>query len=231
MLLTVSGHGELWCFGKGSSSLHRVPKILLSAVTSNNFLAISSSAVLLPSSVLWYILTYTHTTLICTQVWYNCIMLIIVVELRTSGGFCRWGFCISFIHNIQEVSLGFVVLCNIFFHHRSSKMANELRIFSSCKRIISSQNQIKEWWMNDEFVIIWKKVVVALLGYCLGICRKLWHKITDGRLQTQSRWAHKNFCILYIWELYWPTRALCYGLCAGLIYATTWKVCGNYRKP
>jgi len=75
-------------------------------------------------------------------------MLIIVVELRTSGGFCRWGFCISFIHNIREVSLGFVVLCNIFFHHRSSKMANELRIFSSCKRIISSQHQIKEWWMN-----------------------------------------------------------------------------------
>ena len=87
----------------------------------------------------------------------------------------RWilqggGFCISFIHNIQEVSLGFVVLCNIFFHHRSSKMANELRIFSSCKRIISSQHQIKEWWMNDEFVIIWEKVVMAVFGYCLRIC-------------------------------------------------------------
>jgi len=26
-------------------------------------------------------------------------MLIKVVELRTSCGFCRWGFCISFIHS------------------------------------------------------------------------------------------------------------------------------------
>jgi hypothetical protein len=116
-------------------------------VTSNNFFAISS-AILLPSLMLrCKVCSLVHkTTVCCTQVWYNCIMLIIVVELRTSGGFWRWGFCISFIHNIQEVSLGFVVLCNIFFHHRSSKMANELRIFSSCKRIISSQHQIKEWW-------------------------------------------------------------------------------------
>ena len=56
--------------------------------------------------------------------------------------------------------------------------------------------------MNNEFVIIWKKVAVAVFGYYLGICLEGVAYITDGRPQTQSKRAHKNFSILYMWELY-----------------------------
>lgn len=140
-------------------------------ITSNNLFAVSSSAVLWPTLMLWCkVYSLVHIPQSFAHGTIQLIMLSIDVKLCTSGGFCRWGFCISFIHNIPEVSMGFVVLCNIFFHHRSSKMANELRMFSSCKRIIRSNHQIKEWWMNDEFVIIWKKVVIAVFGYYLGIC-------------------------------------------------------------
>jgi hypothetical protein len=106
-----------------------------------------SSFIAITNVMMCGILVCTHATVCCTRIWYNFIMLIIVVELCTWGGFCRSGFCISFIHNMQEVSTGFAMLCNIFLHQRSSKMANELRIFSSCKRIIRSQHQIDEWWI------------------------------------------------------------------------------------
>jgi len=141
-------------------------------VTGNNFFAISFSPVLLPSLMLWFkVFSFVHipqsvahkydTNALCWLKLWN-----YVHHVDFAGGGSAFH---SFTPYRKRPWVLLYYVIYFFFYHRSSKMANELRIFSSCKRIISSQHQIKEWWMNDEFVIIWKKVVVAVCGYYLGI--------------------------------------------------------------
>lgn len=109
--------------------------------------------------------------------------------------------------------MGFVLVCIIFFHHRSSKMANELRIFSSCKRIVRPQHQMIETLMNNEFVIIWKKVVVSLFGYYLSICLEAVVQVTSWGLKMQSETTHNTFYYpVHLWSPLTHKAAVSWGL-------------------